>query len=93
MFYVTMQLRVALKRTPVRLQDVYARLQTEGKQEEILNRYWCWARSVTCRGSLLDRGTGACRHGPVHQLVAHPSEGKDRPALQELGGAERSLHP
>lgn len=33
-----MQLRVALKRTAVRLQDIYARLQTEGRQEEILNR-------------------------------------------------------
>lgn len=37
-FYLTMRLHVALKRTPVRLQDIYAWLQTAGKQEETLNR-------------------------------------------------------
>lgn len=51
---------------------------------------WCWNRSITC---LLDGGVDGCRCRVVHQLLAHPTKGKDLPTLQQLRGAERSLHP
>lgn len=54
---------------------------------------WCWNMSVTWGWSLLDWEADGCRCGPVHQLLTHPSKGKDLPTLQELRGAERSLHP
>lgn len=47
------------------------------------------AAAAAAAGS--DGGGGGQR--PLHQLMAHRSKGQDWPTLQELGGAERGLHP
>lgn len=55
----------------------------------------CWSlnMSVTWGCGVRDRETDGRRYGRVHQLLTHPSKAKDVPTLQELRGAERSLHP
>lgn len=50
-------------------------------------------KSVTWGCSVWDRETDGRRCGRVHQLLTHPSKAKDVPTVQELRGAERSLHP
>lgn len=62
-----------------------------GKWWTGITGHWFWNTSVTW--SLLGGETDGCGCRCFHQLLTHPAKGKDLPALDELRGAEWSLHP